>query len=238
MTGRIAGTRIEIGWSWLAVLPVVGIALFASIPGDAPQAARVGAAAAGSMLLLASVIVHEAGHVVVARRRDVEVERVAVLLLGGYSEMDLESAGPATERAVALAGPVVSAFAGVVLWSVAFLLDAGWFPDPSNPQARVLTVLALVNFGVAVFNLLPAFPLDGGRVVRAVLVARGVPRPTAERHAIRVGAAVGAGFVVAGVIASVMGSPAALVAVPVGVMVLALAFVSAREQPDAKAQGI
>ena len=121
---------------------------------------RLLVAGGGTVLLFVSVIVHELGHVVMARRRRVAVDGISVFLLGGYSEIELDDVPPSVEIAVAVAGSLASVFLALVLGGVAVAL-----PDVGG-LARVASVLMLVNAAVAVFNLLPGLPLDGGHVVR------------------------------------------------------------------------
>lgn len=223
---RIGSITLEVGWSWLIVAPLVGIALFASIdPATGTASTRAVVAAGGAVVLFGSVVAHELGHALVALNRGVEVERVAIFLLGGFSEMDLDSVEPRTERAIVLAGPIVSGSLG------GFLVAGSVAPDWAG-SGHVLAVLAVVNLGVALFNLLPAYPLDGGRWLRSALEGRGRSRPDAERVAVRVGAALGVAVVVGAVILSVAGRPESLVALPVGAMLIGLARIAARSEAD------
>jgi Zn-dependent protease len=207
----------------LIVMPVVGIALFASITQTGSFTSRVIAAGFGAVLLLGSVLLHEMGHAVVAFRLGADVERVAVFLLGGFSEMDLDDVSRRHERTIVLSGPAVSAVAAGVLWMVSTT-------GVSGAASEVLELLAIVNAGVVVFNLLPAYPLDGGRLVRIFLMGRGVDRSNAERSAVRIGLVLGGFIVLGSLVASWVGSPLSLVALPVGVMVIGLG-VAARVPP-------
>ncbi len=207
-----------VGVSWLLVVPVVGIALFAGI--EVSQGGliwRVVMAGVGTVLLFASIVFHELGHVLVARRRGVDVQRVVVVLFGGYSEMDLEAAVPDDQVAVTVAGPIASVVLAGVLLVPAFVA-----PEAAGMRS-ILSLLAVVNVGVAFFNLLPAYPLDGGRILRALLVGAGVEPARAERLTVRVGIGCGAVIVGGGVALSVAGRPASLMVVPVGVAVVVLA---------------
>jgi Zn-dependent protease len=226
--GSLLGARLEIGWSWLLVAPIVAVALFSSIESTAGSViGRSAVAIGGSVLLLCSVLAHEAGHAVVAARHGIAVERVAIFLLGGFSEMDLDSATPRQERDVAIAGPAVSAVLGLGLWMASLAAPATHGLEP------MLLVLMIVNVGVAGFNLLPAFPLDGGRLIRAALVERGVDRADAERFAVRTGMVLGVLVIIGAVVASLLNTAAALVALPVGLMLVVLAGAAHREAMDA-----
>jgi Zn-dependent protease len=145
------------------------------------------------------------------------VERVVVFLLGGYSEMDLDPAHPQQEWRIAVAGPIASGFVALVLASVGLLAPA------SGGLDWMLLLLAAVNAGVAVFNSVPAFPLDGGRMLRASLVQRGRSPAEAGRIAKGAGLVLGTGIAIGGVGLSLLGSGTSLVAVPVGLLVLVMA---------------
>jgi Zn-dependent protease/CBS domain-containing protein len=127
-----------------------------------PQA-KYTAAAAFVLLLYASVLVHELCHTIVARLIGIPVRRIVLMLIGGVSELEHDPKTAGSEFAVALAGPVVSLFLSAVCFAIFFNLD--------GDTLTRLTVLeiASANGLVAVFNLLPGLPLDGGRVIRAVM---------------------------------------------------------------------
>jgi Zn-dependent protease len=216
--GRFAGVPITVGPSWLLVVPIVGLALFAGIEPRLGETWQRGLVAGfGTVLLFASVLVHELGHAFEARRRGIAVERVVVFLFGGYSEMDLDGADPIDDVAVSAAGPIAS---GAL--ALATLVVAVPAPEWAGAQ-RTLALLGLVNIGVAVFNLLPGFPLDGGRMVRASLIGAGYDRRRADVITARLGVALGVGAVVSGVWMSIVGEAGAIVALPVGVLVLVIA---------------
>lgn len=215
--GKIAGVPITVGWSWWVILPMVAFGMFVTTrTATDPAAISAVVSVLGSVLLLASVVVHELGHAVVAVRRRVEVTRVAVSLLGGYSEMSFDESRPQDQALIVLSGPLVS---GVL--ALAFAV-AAWLSPAAGGLADMFWLVALVNGGVAVFNALPAFPLDGGRFLRAVLVWRGSAPDRAEWVAVRMGLAVGGATVVTGVAMSIGGAPAAMVVVPAGLLVVVM----------------
>jgi Zn-dependent protease len=216
--GRVGGIPVVVGASWLIVVPIVGIALFAGVePRLGPLWARVAVAGLGTVLLFASVVIHELGHAGIARRRGVAVDRVVVFLFGGYSEMDLETARPADDIAISLAGPAAS-------MALAALTVVGAIGAPAwSGTRRTLALLAIINLGVALFNLLPGFPLDGGRIVRALLMEAGVGMRRAEVITARLGVLIGAVAIGLGLWFSGRGESASLVAVPVGVLVVVIA---------------
>lgn len=186
--GRIGGIRLVVSWTWL--LSVAVIVLLAApvvtqvVPGTSTGAAA-GIAALLGVLLGASVLVHELGHCLAARSLGVPVTQVRLYLLGGVSELGRSPATPREEAVIAAAGPGLS----VVLTAVFFLLVGG--TQPHTVGWLLLVELALANGIIAVFNLLPALPLDGGRVLRA-----GVWRWSGRRRWGTAAAAVG-GYAVA-----------------------------------------
>jgi len=216
--GTVGGVEIAVGGSWLIMLPVVALGVFAGIdPGAGSLFGRAVVAGTGSLLLWASVIAHELGHVAAARRQGIAVKRVVVFLLGGYSEMDLDAARPEQEWRVAAAGPIASGVVALVLATAALITPA------SGGLDGMLRLLAVVNGGVAIFNLIPAFPLDGGRMLRASLVRRGRSPVAAGRIAKGAGMALGFGIALGGLGMSLLGSGASLVAVPAGLLILGMA---------------
>lgn len=216
--GAVGGVDIVVGLSWLAVMPLVAVGIFAGIdPGSGSTLSRVVVAGGGSLLFGVSVVVHELGHVAAAHSHGIVVESVVVFLLGGYSKIDLDEARPEQEWTVAAAGPLVSALLGFVLLLAAMVAPVG------GGVAGTLRLLAVINGGVAAFNLIPAFPLDGGRMLRASLLRRGRSSSQAQRIATRAGIVLGSGIMIGGVALSLLGSAAALVAIPTGLLVLVMA---------------
>jgi len=217
--GRFRAVPIIVGFSWLLVIPLVGLALFAGIPSRlGPTQARAGAAGLATLLLFASVVGHELGHVWVAVRRGVRVERVVVFLFGGYSAIELDEVDPEDDMAISIAGPVASSLIALVTLAATVIA-----PEWAGLR-RTLALLGLVNIGVALFNLLPGIPLDGGRIVRATLIGAGFERRRAGVITARFGVSLGAMAILAGVWMSLRGDVGSIVAIPVGVLVVVLAI--------------
>jgi len=169
---RIAGIPIGVSPWWLVIVALITWSLGASyfpeeIHGIAPGASYA-LGLASALLLFASILAHEFGHALVARRHGIEVEGIDLWLLGGVSRMRGEAHNPDDELRYALAGPAVTAVIAVYFGAIALLL-----PSSTPAAVRVLVEYqALVNGLILVFNLLPAFPLDGGRVLRSLLWRR------------------------------------------------------------------
>lgn len=190
--GRVAGIPVLLTPSWWLGAVVVTALYTPLVHQLLPQAgapATVVLAATLAVLLAVSVLAHELGHCVLARQLGIPIRRVRLFLLSGISELGRRPAGPREEGLVALAGPVVS----VVL---ALLTGAVWgVLEPGDALWLLAAELTVANVAVGLFNLLPGLPLDGGRVLRAVVWAL-----TGRRGAGTTAALVGAGLVVAGLL--------------------------------------
>jgi Zn-dependent protease len=187
---RIAGIPVGVSPWWLVIVALITWSLGSSYFPEEVHGISSGAAYAlgltSALLLFVSILAHEFGHALVARRHGIEVEGIDLWLLGGVSRMRGEAHDPGDELRYALAGPAVTAVIAVCFGGVALLL-----PSSTPAIIRVLVEYQmLVNGLILVFNLLPAFPLDGGRVLRSLLWRRSgdIGRSTATA------ASVGRGF--------------------------------------------
>ena len=162
--GRLGGIKIVLSWSWLLSVAIIVVlatpVVRNAVPGTSTATAAWVAALLG-VLLGASVLVHELGHCLAARSLGVPVTEVRLYLLGGVSELGRAPATAREEAVIAAAGPGLS-----VVLTVIFALLVGSTDQHTIPWLLLLE-LAFINGIVAVFNLLPALPLDGGRVLRA-----------------------------------------------------------------------
>jgi Zn-dependent protease len=204
--GRVAG--IPVGASWSALLIALLIAwslggqlLPAQVPGLAPAAYWL-AGAAGAGLFLGSLLAHEIGHALVARRAGLRVRGITLWLLGGVAQLEDEPASPGDELRVAIVGPAVSLALAVGFGLAAVALSVTGGPALAGVVAAWL---ALANAVLAVFNLLPAAPLDGGRVLRGLLWRRHGNRVRASVTATRAGVWVGSGLIGYGLLGALTG---------------------------------
>lgn len=205
--GRLFGIPIELDASWFFVLFLVAASLTTSyfpeaLP-DQPPALYAAIGLLTALVFFGSLIGHEFAHSLVAKAGGLRIRRVTLFMFGGVSQMDEEPRSPGQELLVALAGPAASLLFAVAFWGLAFLaraLDspvAVWVP---------LDYLAVINVSLAVFNLLPGFPLDGGRVLRAVFWAGTKDLLKATRWASRAGQAIGMALVAIAVLGVLGGS--------------------------------
>jgi Zn-dependent protease/predicted transcriptional regulator len=180
--GRLAGVDVHADWSLAIIVVLVALSLgggvFPSWHPDWSAGLVWATALAASLLLVVSIVVHELSHALAARRYGMAIRRITLFMFGGIAELEQEPHGWRAELWVALVGPVVSLLLGllmIALGSVVSGADANGADDPIallrslSPLATVLLWLGPINLVLAAFNLLPGFPLDGGRVVRALL---------------------------------------------------------------------
>ena len=198
--GRIAGIPVGVHWSVLVIMVILVYGLAAEIvpasaPGE-PWPVYWGVGVAAAVLFLASLLAHEIAHAVVARRFGVRVERVTLWLLGGVAEFADEPPTARADLMVAGVGPLTSLALGAGFGAAAAVSIA--LDLPAAVRAA-LAWLAIINVVLAVFNLLPGAPLDGGRVLRALLWAWRGDRYRAAIAAARAGHTLGLGLVFVGV---------------------------------------
>ena len=165
--GRIAGIRIGVNWSWLVVFALIAWTLAVNVfPHHNPglgDGAYLAMALVAALVFFASLLLHELGHAFVARREGMEIEGVTLWLFGGVAKFKGAFPSAGAEFRIAVAGPIVT----LVLASL-FVLVAGASGLPESVDA-VAAWLGYINFLLLAFNLLPALPLDGGRVLRSAL---------------------------------------------------------------------
>ncbi|MCP8938601.1 site-2 protease family protein [Alsobacter sp. SYSU M60028] len=166
--GTIAGTAVRIHMTFLLFLVWIGVAQ--AIAGG--PAAAWGAVAFISLLFFC-VVLHEFGHILAARRYGIRTPEVTLYPIGGVASLERLPEKPAQELVVALAGPAVNlVIAAVLIVVLGATLDQADLARLEEPGGNLLARLAGANLFLAAFNLIPAFPMDGGRVLRAVLAMR------------------------------------------------------------------
>jgi Zn-dependent protease len=199
---RLFGFEIRVHVSWAIILAVIAVTAATRVAEVAPGIGSVGSWAVGAVIaaaFLLSALAHELGHAVAARRVGLTGGPVVVYFFGGAATTRLETSRPRDEITVALAGPLVSLAAGGVLVVVA---GFGELAGGGALQAigRVAFVIAVLNLLLGTVNLLPAFPLDGGRIVRGLAWARTGDPARALRIAASTGRYVGILFATLGIV--------------------------------------
>jgi Zn-dependent protease/CBS domain-containing protein len=186
--GKIWGITINLHYSWFIIFALITFLLYRSFPPDYNPWVRSMAGIGGCLLLFASVIAHELAHSFVAIRNGIPVKSITLFFLGGVAYVTKEAKHPATEFKMAIAGPLCSltlAFSFGLIWFLIWGNNQLTF-DFENP----ILWLAWINLTLALFNLAPGFPLDGGRILRALLWWR----TGSYKRATRIASLTGKGF--------------------------------------------
>ncbi len=208
---HVRGIRIAVDWSWFLVLFLVIFWMsqyYGNVLGEPSSASTPFVLALASALgFFGSIVLHELGHAFAALRNGIGISSIQLWIFGGMARMDREADRPGTEFKVAVAGPLVT-LAIVVALSLAGVAAGGakgfekaMLVESNSGVSGVLAMvawLASINFLVLVFNLLPAFPMDGGRIVRAIAWQRTGDRNAATRLAASLGRVFGYVFIAAG----------------------------------------
>ena len=173
--GTVGGIPVRVNWSAAVIFALIAFGLAAwDFPAENPHQAPLTYVLAGvvtTAVYLASLLAHELAHSLVARRYGVTVKSITLWLLGGVSELGGEAPGPAAEARIAGAGPLTSLLLGGIFIGLAALVRTGHPARASIPGVifTALAYLGVSNVVLAVFNVIPAAPLDGGRLLRAVI---------------------------------------------------------------------
>ena len=170
--GRLFGIRIGLHYSWFIIAFLIVFSLveqFSAVHRDWSRGVIWGTTILTAMLFFVCIVLHELGHSVVAQRHRIRVPSIVLFALCGVSQMERESPDAKTEFWMALAGPLVSMLIGFLCLALAVVLGWGGISLSATPVAALLAWLAYINFMLAIFNLIPGYPLDGGRVLRAAI---------------------------------------------------------------------
>lgn len=199
--GRIAGISIGLHYSWFIIAVLIALSLVQHFHAVDPQWSRTVvwmAAAVTSVLFFVALLLHELAHSLVAKTRGLRVRAITLFALGGVSQIESEARDAKSEFWIAIAGPITSVVIGLVLLGTAWL--GGWLVagGPATPLTSVLVWLGNINILLAAFNMVPGYPLDGGRVLRALIWSVTHNADRATRLAAKVGQAVAFLFILAG----------------------------------------
>lgn len=209
--GKLFGIRIRVDWSWLLIFLLVTWNLstaFGQFHPDWGTGLRWGVSVVASLLFFGSVLLHELAHSLVARSRGIPVRSITLFLFGGVSNIQQEPRSPGAEFWMAIVGPLTSLVLGAVLVVIAGLTagplqtmvsSPGQVVSALGPLTTLLAWLGSINFTLGVFNLIPGFPLDGGRMLRSLLWAATDNLRRATRWASWVGQGIAWLMIVAGI---------------------------------------
>jgi Zn-dependent protease/CBS domain-containing protein len=196
--GRVAGIEVRVDSSWVVIALLITYSMYLRLSALYPELSgggAVGLAIVSAVLFFGSVLVHELAHALVAQARGIRVQDITLFLFGGATRARVESRGPGDEFLIALVGPLTSG-----LLAGLFGIVAGLGRDVlSRPLAGTFGYLAWTNLVLAAFNLVPGFPLDGGRLLRSAIWKATGSLARATRIASVAGQGVGWLLVAAGV---------------------------------------
>jgi Zn-dependent protease/predicted transcriptional regulator len=189
--GKIFGIQLRLHYSWFLIFALLAVSLVAP-DWASPFAWAIGIATC--LLFFVSVVAHELAHSLVGRANGITVTNITLFIFGGMAMMTKEASNPKAELKMAAAGPACSAVIGGICFLIRFF-------SPGMPQLvdDMVWWLMVMNFALAIFNLIPGFPLDGGRLFRAAIWRRSGDFRRSTRIATRVGQGVGYFFIGAGV---------------------------------------
>jgi Zn-dependent protease/predicted transcriptional regulator len=201
--GRVLGVEIGLHYSWLIIALLITLSLTGHFRTANPSwggGVIWMTALVTALLFFAALVAHELSHAAVARARGLPVRSITLFALGGVAQIEKEAADARTEFWMAIVGPITSAVIGLGLLGVAWGLGWSAMSTPDTPLLAMLVWLGYINVSLAVFNMVPGFPLDGGRVLRAAIWWRTGDAGRSTQIAAQVGQAVAMGFIALGVV--------------------------------------
>lgn len=191
--GKIAGISIGLHYSWFIIAVLIALSLaehFHLVNPHWSDAILWSAAVVTGVLFFVSLLLHELAHSLLAKAQGLKVREITLFALGGVSQIESEAKNAKGEFWIAIVGPITSLVIGVVLIAIAWLFGWRLGHEPTTPLLSILLWLGYINVALAAFNMIPGYPLDGGRVLRAVIwwITRNADRST--RVASQIGEAV------------------------------------------------
>ncbi len=206
--GSVLGFKIRIGLSWFVIFFLVFWSLSEGVFPDQyaseTRLTHLAMGLAGSLLFFASLLAHELSHAVVSRRKSIVVEGITLFIFGGMALTRSEPEAPRDELLIAGVGPLMSLVLAGLFEAVARLAPAVGL---GVPVTGVVEYLAFINLALAIFNMMPGFPMDGGRVFRAIAWSVTGDRAKATRWAVTGGRAFGTVLMVLGGVQALTGAP-------------------------------
>jgi Zn-dependent protease len=204
--GKIAGIEIGVHWSWIFILLLITWSFATGILEEFfpewSEARRWAVGVIVAVIFFASILLHELSHSLVAKARGIGVKGITLFVFGGVSTLEREAQSAGEEFQIAIVGPLTSLAVGAVFAGLWLILRG-----PAPDVAAIAGYLAFINGVIAAFNMLPGFPLDGGRVFRSIVWARNRNLLRATRTASRVGEFVAYALMVGGAIQFFFNNP-------------------------------
>jgi Zn-dependent protease/CBS domain-containing protein len=204
--GRIFGIEVGFNWSLLFVFVLIAWSLASAFPAEVPGRTASEywiAGVVGAIGFYVCLLAHELSHAVVARRQGVKVAGITLWLFGGVSRLEGEPKRASSEAAITVVGPLTSLVVAGLCYGLALAVSA---TSALALAADVLAWLAYINLTLALFNLIPAFPLDGGRLLSSLLWWRSGSRRRGVQQAVRIGRFIAYGMILLGFVELFVGS--------------------------------
>jgi Zn-dependent protease/CBS domain-containing protein len=194
--GRVFGIPLRLNYTWFIIFAWVTFSLvFYDVNQVYPIEQRIILGILTSLLFFASIITHELAHSILAIRNNIPVKEITLFVFGGVSQITKEATSPRAELSIAIIGPLTSLALAGIFYGLHLLL-AG---TPQTLASSLMQWLAWINVLLAIFNLIPGFPLDGGRIFRALVWQRTHDYHKATRTATRVGQGIAYAFIAGGI---------------------------------------
>jgi Zn-dependent protease len=200
--GSVWGIELGLHFSWLLIALLITFSLAQEFHATNPvwsPGVVWGSAILTGLLFFAGLFAHELSHAFVAKMRGLPIHRITLFFLGGMAQIEKEASDASTEFWMGIAGPIMSVVVGLVCLAIAYAL--GWAPNttPATPPTAIFVWLGYINLILAAFNMIPGFPLDGGRVLRAIIWWINKNEVKATQIAARVGQVVATLFIAWGI---------------------------------------
>lgn len=201
--GRIFGVAIGLHYSWIIIALLVTLSLRAQFAIEHPNwngSTTWSIAIITGLLFFVSILLHELSHAAVAKLRGIPVRAITLFALGGVAQIDKDAADAKSEFWMGIIGPISSIVIGVVCLGVAWLLGWNFSAETPSPAMAMFMWLGFINIVLAIFNMIPGFPLDSGRVFRSIVWFITGDANRSTRIASRVGQLVALGFIMLGIL--------------------------------------
>ena len=200
--GRVLGIEVGLHYSWFLIAFLIVMSLVAQFSGthrEWGQSVIWAISILTSILFFVTLLAHEMSHALVARSRGLTTRSITLFALGGLASIEKEPADPKTEFWVGIIGPISSAIIGAICLGLAWVI--GWAPGhtPATPWSAMLVWLGYINLLLAAFNMIPGFPLDGGRILRSIVWWSTKDGVKSTRIAARIGQFIALCFIAIGV---------------------------------------